>query len=378
MSPNENALAGVDYAKMKGFKNLMKEVCQQTQYLPAKKGVNIVPAKHAAFCEFHGTGFHAWLTTKEGLGNKAWISMLLNHLGLRDPKGFFHFGGIGIDTFLMGANDNAAHGGDPVLYMDEVSCGSDDFFQSPMAIALAGSFMQACRMASCALGQGESPAYRYLMNAEPPVEYAPSLSVCVVGLLNPASRFISGDRVAPGDILIGFPSSGLHANGISPIIRRVMQLPDGFLTKLNGWTVGQEALIPTRSYVGLVQALICAGIDIHGFLPVTGDGIGKLGVDKRHHFVVDNWVENIPPLFSFMREMGMTRRDLAETFNCGIGYIAMVPPNEVDDVMRVGQQTQIDGETDNYDPIVIGHVEEGDPGTDFVPWGLHLPPPGEE
>lgn len=378
---NENALAGVDYSKIKGFKDLMIGVAQRTVHLPEKRDVFITPATngHGVAYEYRGHMSHLWVATKEGLGNKAWIAMLLNQLGLKDPIGQFHFGGIGIDTFLMGANDNAAHGAMPVILTDEVSCGSDEFFGTPQAEALAGSFERACFVASCAMGQGESPAYRYLMNAVPPVKYAPSLSVCVIGIV-PSRHHISGERVHPGDVLIGVPSSGLHANGISPVIRWIMKLPDGFLTKLNNRTVGEEALIPTRSYIGFVEALLENEVDVHAFLPITGDGIGKLASDPRFHYTVHSWLpeDKIPPLFRFMREIGMPPKSIAETFNNGIGYVAIVPPVEVQKVLAIGAKTPIDGEAGNYDPMVIGKVEEGEAGTYFAPWSLHLLPPGKE
>ena len=116
----------------------------------------------------------------------------------------------------MGGNDCATHGGHPVVVTDEVSYGDSDFFSSPQAKALAASFERACFMANCSLIQGESPTYTSLMKARKPVKYAPSMSVDVLGIAN---RFVSGDLVRPGDSIIGFTSSGLHSNGISPVIR---------------------------------------------------------------------------------------------------------------------------------------------------------------
>ena len=380
--PNENALAGVDYGKIKPFKDRMVAIAQETRHLPEGRGVFIEPGfnAHAVAYEYRGSLPHRWVATKEGLGNKAWIAMLLNQQGLADPTGRFHFGGIGVDTFLMGANDNAAHGGWPVILTDEVSVGLDEFFGYPQAAALADSFRFACIQHDCAMGQGESPAYKYLMKAEPPVKVAPSLGVCVIGLVASKERYVSGRNVRVGDVLIGVPSSGLHANGISPLIRWVMELPGGFLTKLNGRTVGEEALIPTRSYVPFVEAVLDDRIEVHAFLPMTGDGIGKFASDPRFHYNVHTWLpeSQMPPLFRFMEEIGMPREGIAKTFNCGIGYVAIVPPHEVDRVLAAGFRTSICGEGGRYQPMVIGVVEEGPAGTYFAPWDLHLAPPGKD
>ena len=356
----------------------MVSVSKRTEHLCKNRGAEVLPTVNG-----HGGVFRCgniiFVKTKEGLGNKAWIAMLLDHLDLSDPTGQYHFGGLGFDMFLMGGNDCAAHGGHPTVVTDEVSCGSSEFFTSPQAKALAASFERACFMAECSLIQGESPTYVYLMKSEPPVKYAPSMSVDVLGI---ASRYISGEAVRPGDVIIGFPSSGLHSNGISPVIRRVMQLKEGFLTPLNGWTVGQEALIPTRSYIGLTDALLVDGIDVHAFLPMTGDGIGKFASDPRYHYRIDNWLpeDQWPPLFRFMLEIGMPKRGVAETFNCGIGFAAIVPPSAVQKVFGTARTTFIDGDKSCsrfYEPYILGEVEEGKAGTHFVPWDLELPPPGE-
>lgn len=379
---SENALAGVNYKEIKPFKDLMVDVGRRTLHLPEERGVFVIPTTngHAGVYQYRGKEDCAWVTTKEGLGNKAWIAMLLCQQGLEDPTGNFHFGGIGIDTFLMGANDNACHGGMPVILTDEVSCGADEFFGTPQANALAMSFEKACVDHGCALVQGESPAYSYLMSAKPPVKFAPSLSVNVIGIVTPARHYVSGEKVKPGDVLIGVPSSGLHANGISPTIRNVMKLSDGFLTKLNGRTVGEEALIPTRSYVGFVEALLEAEIDVHAFVPITGDGIAKLAGDNRYHYSVHSWPaeHNIPPLFRFMLEVGMSKTNVAKTYNNGIGYVVIVPKKEVSKVLNIGNSTLITGGDGFYYPMVIGDVEEkkGEDGVYFARWDLHLPPPG--
>jgi len=182
-------------------------------------------------------------------------------------------------------------------------------------------------------------------------------------------------------VMIGFMSPGLQANGISPTIRFAETLPEGFATPLNGHTLGEECLIATRSYVGLMAALQKAGVLINGCMPVTGNAVRKLGVDERYHFRVTDWPKDdkLPPLFQFYLNRGVARADMAETYNCGIGWIIMVSPSEVDLIMKVASRTVVDGSpSEFYTPMVIGRVEEGAPGTTFGPWGdIEMPPPHE-
>ncbi|HLC95570.1 MAG TPA: AIR synthase-related protein, partial [Patescibacteria group bacterium] len=208
--------------------------------------------------------------------------------------------------------------------------------------------------------------------AELPVLSAPSLSGSAVGIIAPTSRQL---RSVPqlGDIIIGVPSSGVHSNGISLVIKRAMGLPDAFLTKLpSGRSLGEEALIPTCSYVALMEALLENEVVMHAVLPGTGDGVGKIAFDKRPFtYRIHSWVKEIPPLFLFMQELGVEFTTLLKTFNWGVGYYLFVPKEEVDRCLGIGQAA-------GYEPLVVGRVEEGERRVIFGPASdLVLPPPGE-
>jgi len=138
----------------------------------------------------------------------------------------------------------------------------------------------------------------------------------------------------------------------------------------NGRTLGEEALIPTRSYVALVEALLEAGIHIHALLPGTGDGVGKIAFDKRPlTYRIRRWVE-VPPLFQFMRELGVALEDCLKTFNWGIGFYVFVPEEGVEHILEIGQKV-------GYELCDLGEVEQGERCVVFEPEKVTLPPPGE-
>jgi len=155
------------------------------------------------------------------------------------------------------------------------------------------------------------------------------------------------------------------------VIKRALTLKDQFLHMLpNGRTLGEEALIPTRSYVALVEALLEAGIHIHALLPGTGDGVGKIAFDKRPlSYRIRRWVE-VPPLFQFMRELGVALEDCLKTFNWGIGFYIFVPEEGVEHILEIGQKV-------GYELYDLGEVEEGERCIVFEPEKITLPPPGE-
>lgn len=367
---SEYAQAGVDYSKIEPFKMAMVEAGRRTLNFPNKRGVYIEPESlglHGVVFSYRGGKTHLWCQTQEGLGNKNWIAeWMYQHAG----TGRTYYEGIGIDTALMAANDVICQGALPVIYTDEVAAGDSEWFMDERRSRdLAESFYQACEMCGMALPAGESPALRYLIKAEPPVKSAPSLSGCVTGIIAPAEKMITGKKLQAGDQIIGVTSSGLHANGISLVIKRAMTLKDKFLHVLpNGRTLGEEALIPTRSYVALVEALLENNIEIHSLLAGTGGGISKIAYCKRPlTYRIKKWVEEIPPLFLFMREIGVSLMDCLTTFNWGIGFYIFVPEDEVDRTIEIGKKA-------GYELIHLGQVEEGERKVIFEPEGLVLPP----
>jgi len=366
---SEYAKAGVDYTKIEPFKMAMVAAGKRTLNFPNKRGVSIEPESlgaHGVVFRYRGGKPHFWCMTQEGLGNKNWIAeWMYQHAG----TGRTYYEGIGIDTALMAANDVICQGALPVIYTDEVAAGDSEWFMDEKrSHDLAESFYQACKMCGMALPAGESPALRYLVKAEPPVRSAPSLSGCVTGIIAPRSRMVTGEKLAVGDHIIGVTASGLHANGISLVIKRALALKDKFLHLLpNGKTLGEEALIPTRSYVRLVEALQEKDIEIHSLLGGTGGGISKIAYAKRAFtYRVKRWVDEIPPLFQFMLEVGVSLKDCLTTFNWGMGFYIFVPEKEADRTIKTGVNA-------GYELIDLGQVETGERCVIFEPEKITLP-----
>lgn len=366
------AQAGVDYTKLEPFKHAMVETGKRTVTFPNKRGVYInsdVLHSHGGVFEYRGTEQHLWCNTQEGLGNKNWIAEWMYQF---EGSGKTYYENMAVDTALMAVNDVIAQGAMPVVYTDEVAAGDSTWFSdTKRAEDFARGLYAICKEVGMALPAGESPALRYLIKAEPPVTSAPSLSGCVTGIIAPAKRLITGTKFRPGDRIVGVASSGIHANGISLVIKKALELPEKFLTKLpNGHTLGEETLIPTRSYVRLVEALLEAEIDIHALLPGTGSGVAKIAFDSRPAtYRIHSWGA-VPPLFLFMRELGVSLEDCLRTFNWGMGYYIFVPAGEVERTLAVGKKA-------GYDMLEVGVIEEGERHVIFEPEHITLAPPGE-
>ena len=371
MSDSAYAKAGVDYTKMEPFKMAMIEAGKKTLTFPNKRDVFInkdAIHAHGAVFEYRGDKPHTWCKTHEDLGNKNWIAEWMYE---RTGKTFYD--SIAIDTALIVVNDVIAQGALPVVFNDQLEASDSSWYaDEKRAQDFASGLVKICEEVGMALPAGESATVKYIVNPRPPVKAIATLSGSVTGIIAPKERLVTGRNLAAGDHIIAVTSSGLHANGISLVIQKAMELPEQFLTKLpSGDTLGAEALIPTRSYVKLIEALLDAQIDIHALLPGTGDAIGKIAFDKRPYtYRIHSWLP-IPALFTYYREqLGVDIRDCLKTFNWGAGYYLFVPADAADKVLSVGRAA-------GYELADVGVVEAGDRQVIFEPENLTLPPPGE-
>lgn len=358
------AEAGVDYAKISTFKQIMRDVGKKTLHFPERRGVFLsetITHAHGAIYEYRGEKPHLSVQTQEGLGKKNWIAEWMYRY---KANGKTYHRGIAIDTALMAVNDCAAHGAMPVIFTDEIAAPQSEWYTDlNRARDLALGFEEVCRAVGMAMPQGESSviADRNLY---------PILSGTVTGIISPMRNLITRDRLETGDAIIGVASSGLHANGSSLILDVAKTLKHDLLTKVprTDRTLGEEALIPTCSYVRLVEKLLENNVVIHGIIPGTGDGLRKLTVHSTPFTYIIERAMKVPPIFLFMRSCGVSLEECLTTFNWGIGYYIFVPQTEVTHALVVGLAT-------GYELAHIGFVENGPRQVIFEPAGSILKRP---
>src|SRR3989344_569865 len=239
-SKSEYAKAGVDYTKMEPFKMAMIEAGKKTLTFPNKRGVYInkdATHAHGAVFEYRGKESIIWCQTQEDLGNKNWIAEWMYQ---KTAKSYYE--GIAIDTALIVVNDVIAQGAMPVVFTDQLEASRSDWYgDKKRAQDFANGFLKICREVGMALPAGESASVTYLINPKEPVKEIAALSGSVTGIIADRKNLITGRKLAVGDHIIGVASSGLHANGISLVIKKALELPRKFLTTLpNGNILGEE------------------------------------------------------------------------------------------------------------------------------------------
>jgi len=231
----------------------------------------------------------------------------------------------------MSVNDVIVQGAKPLFFLDYLAVG---FLRTEVAADIIKGIGEGCRQANCALIGGET--------AEMPGIYQDNeydLAGFAVGLVD-NSRIIDGSEIRVGHKLIGISSSGLHSNGYSlarKICFDVLKLSvDAYVPDL-GKTLGEELLTPTRIYSEIILMLI-RDLPIHGLAHITGGGISENVVrilPRSCRVLIRKGSWSVPPIFEFLQEAGnVSDEEMMRTFNNGIGMIAVVPEQAVQDVLE--------------------------------------------
>ncbi|MBI4184292.1 MAG: phosphoribosylformylglycinamidine cyclo-ligase [Proteobacteria bacterium] len=247
--------------------------------------------------------------------------------------------GIGIDLVAMCANDIVVQGAEPLFFLDYYAAGGLDLEVAKSVIA---GVAEGCRMAGCALIGGET--------AEMPGLYAPrdyDLAGFCVGAAE-RGRLLPAADIAPGDVVLGLASSGLHSNGFSLVRRIVADSGLGYAEKAPfapSRSLAEALLEPTRIYVRSALAAVRAG-GVKALAHITGGGLVEnlprvlpTGVTAR----LDARAWPLPPVFAWVREAGgVPAAEMVRTFNCGIGMAVVARRGEAD---AVGARFSGEGET---------------------------------
>lgn len=261
-------------------------------------------------------------------------------------------GGVGIDLVAMCANDLVVQGAEPLFFLDYFATGKLD---NQVAEQVVASIAAGCRQAGCALIGGET--------AEMPGMYAPGdydLAGFCVGAVE-RGEALTGGTIRPGDAVLGLASSGVHSNGFS-LVRKIvadqgwkLDRPARFDPEV---LLGDALLEPTRIYVKALLPEVRAG-RIKGLAHITGGGLLEnipRVLPEGAHAVVDADSWGLPPLFAWLQAGGeIEPEELARTFNCGIGMVAIVAEAQADEVAA---NLQASGETVHR----IGRIEAGPRG----------------
>ena len=320
--PLENGLtyadAGVDIDAGEMLVEHIKPLARST----ARPGSEPSLGGFGALFDLKAAGFEDPLivTTTDGVGTKLKIAI---ETGRHD--------GVGIDLVAMCVNDLLAQGAEPLLFLDYYATGRLEIDAARRVVA---GIAEGCRQAGCALVGGET--------AEMPGMYTDGdydLAGFSLGAVERGHALPYLDRQAAGDIIIGLGSTGPHSNGYS-LVRKVVEKSglawgdDAPFAKDR--SLAQALMEPTRIYVKPVLPLMKAGL-VKGAAHITGGGLIEnpprcIAEGLQAHFDWNAWP--MPAVFQWLAETGgISDHEMRRTFNCGVGFILIVSPENAEPVL---------------------------------------------
>lgn len=264
----------------------------------------------------------------DGVGTKVAVAQAL---GKHDT--------LGLDLVAMVVDDLVVCGAEPLFLQDYIAVGR----VVPEQVAeLVKGIAEGCIIAGCALLGGETAEHPGLM-----ADGDYDLSATGIGVVE-ADSILGPERVRPGDVVIGMGSSGLHSNGYSLARKVLLEINhmdlEGHVEEF-GRTLGEELLEPTKIYAKDCLAL-AAETDVRTFCHVTGGGLANnLSRVMPEGLVaeLDRTTWSPAPIFSLIAQRGRVERaEMEQTFNMGVGMVAIVAPEDVDRALAVLTARHID------------------------------------
>jgi phosphoribosylformylglycinamidine cyclo-ligase len=241
------------------------------------------------------------------------------------------FDTIGIDCVAMNANDVVCVGAEPLALVDYVAVERAD---PDMLEAVALGLRKGAELAGVEIPGGELAVVPELIRGHPSPLGLDVVGTCI-GTVS-LDRVVSGAEVAPGDVVIGLPSSGLHSNGFT-LAREVLFDKRGYslddAPPQVGRSLAEELLEPTEIYARAVMDLLGDDVEVqvHGLAHITGDGLlNLLRLNEEVGYDID---DPLPPqpIFDVIERAGeIDPATMYETFNMGTGFCCIVAERDVD------------------------------------------------
>ena len=256
---------------------------------------------------------------------------------------------VGIDLVAMCVNDVVVQGAEPLFFLDYFATGKLDVGVGERLIA---GIVDGCVQAGCALVGGETAEMPGMYHGE-----AYDLAGFCVGVVE-KDAIIDGSATRAGDVVLGLPSSGPHSNGFS-LIRKILHVAGADLkTSLDGVSLIDRLMAPTRIYVKPLLRLI-ADLPVHGLSHITGGGLVEnipRVLPDGLEVVLERKAWRRETVFDWLQREGQVAdAEMYRVFNCGIGMTVHLAPGDADRAIGIlrgmGQEA-----------LVIGEVRSGTRG----------------
>ncbi len=272
---------------------------------------------YAGLIEF---GDYALVLCTDGVGTKVRIAEAIKK-----------YDTVGIDCIAMNVNDALCVGAEPLAFVDYLAMEEPD---PKITREIGKGLEKGAKLSNISIVGGETADLPELING---FDLA---GTCLAYVKK--NRIILGDKIKPGDAIIGLSSSGIHSNGYT-LARRVVEeaelsytdeFPDGFYPKK---TIGEVMLTPTRIYVREILELF-KKIDVHGLAHITGSGLWNIPrLKEKVKYVIEDLLEP-QQIFTFLQQYGnIDDYEMYQIFNMGMGFTVIVEEEDASETIKILQ-----------------------------------------
>ena len=321
--------SGVDiFKEEKAIKGLLSSIKTKREGIGKPLG-----GHYAGMIEF---GEFALVLCTDGVGSKVEIA-----------KEIKKYDTVGIDCMAMNVNDAICVGAEPLAFVDYLAI---DDPKPEITTEIGKGLQKGAELSNVSIIGGETASLPEVING---FDLA---GTCLAYVKK--SDIVTGEKIVPGDVIIGLSSSGIHSNGYT-LARKVVQtanlfysdkFPDGMY---KGKTIGEVLLTPTRIYVKEIVKLL-KEVKVHGLAHITGGGLRNLPrLNSEVKFVINNPFEP-HDVFKFLKNYGnIEDKEMYQTFNMGMGLAVIVSEKDVEKTLSILKKHS------KSDAEIVGRIEEG-------------------
>ena len=317
-----------------GFRALLAQLKQTFAFRPTTGKSLLDFGCYASILDIGGP--QAIAISTDGIGTKAIVAQLMDK-----------YDTVGVDCVAMNVNDVLCVGAEPIAMLDYIAV---EIANDRLMGEIGKGLLEGGRQANVSIPGGEIAQIPEIIRSERP-GYGFDLVGTCVGLVDKES-VIAGADVAPGDVIVGLASTGIHSNGLT-LARDVLMQRAGLglhqhVSEL-GRSVGEELLEPTRIYVHAVMPMLREELKVSALCHVTSDGflnlrrvLAPVGFEIEH-------LPEIPAIFELIRTCGpIDDAEMFRVYNMGVGFCVVCPPQSVDRVRQLASQADCES-------WVLGH-----------------------
>jgi phosphoribosylformylglycinamidine cyclo-ligase len=310
---------GIDVDQIKSIQNSIGKSITSTHVLP-KKGKVISGFGHYAGLIEYNKGIMTLHT--DGVGTKILVAQAMNK-----------YDTIGIDCIAMNVNDTVCLGATPVGYLSYVALEKTN---DNLLKEITKGLVKGANMSNIAIVGGETAILSDIITGQKK-DHNFDLAGMILGILENRKKMILGDKIKPGDVIIGIKSSGIHSNGLT-LAREVLLKQHSINDKPDyiNKSIGAELLTPTAMYSNVILKLVEKfGTRIHGLAHITGGAFTKL---KRLNERVDYVLDNLPVINGIFKQImvdgNISEKEMYRTFNMGIGFCIIASRESADEIIE--------------------------------------------